>query len=67
MVESSASDAIGVIAMGGRPDLVWIKFVRDIGFGGQSANYRSGSQWRVDPATAAGLILMDAAVRVAVQ
>ena len=53
--------------MGGRPDLVWIKFVRDIGFGGQSANYLSGSQWRVDPATAAALILMGAAVRVAVQ
>jgi hypothetical protein len=67
MDESSAGDAFGVIAMGGRPDLVWIEFIRDIGFGGQSANYRSGSQWRVDPATAAGLILMGAAVRLPVQ
>jgi hypothetical protein len=60
-------DPIGVIAMNGSPDLVWIKFIRDVRFGGSSIDYSSGSQWRVDVATASALILVGAAVRVPVQ
>jgi hypothetical protein len=53
--------------MDGSPDLVWIKFIRNIRFAGGSVEYASGSQWRADPATASALILIGAAVRMPVQ
>jgi hypothetical protein len=61
------ADAVGVIAMDASPDLVWIKFIRDVRFAGGSVEYASGSQWRADPATASALILIGAAVRMPVQ
>jgi hypothetical protein len=61
------ADAAGVIAMDGSPDLVWIKLIRDVRFGSGSGDYSSGSQWRADPATAAALIAVGAAVRLPVQ
>jgi hypothetical protein len=51
----------------GSPNLVWIKFIRDVRFAGGSVDYASGSQWRADPATASALILIGAAVRMPVQ
>jgi hypothetical protein len=50
--------------MDGSRDLVWIKFIRDVRFGGGSVDYASGSQWPADPATASALILIGAAVRM---
>jgi hypothetical protein len=44
--------------------LVSIEFVRDIAFGDNSIDYRRGSRWLADPATAAALILVGAAARV---
>jgi hypothetical protein len=60
------ADAVGVIAMDGSPDLVWIKLIGAVRFGGGSNDYSSGSQWRADPATAAALIVVGAAVRLPV-
>jgi hypothetical protein len=48
----------------GSPDRVLIEFIRDIQPDDKSVNYRSGSQSWVDPATAAALILVGAAVRL---
>jgi len=44
--------------------LVSIEFVRDIALGDNSIDYRRGSRWLADPATAAALILTGAAARV---
>jgi hypothetical protein len=44
--------------------LVSIEFVRDIAFGDNAIDYRRGTRWLADPATAAGLILIGAAARV---
>lgn len=61
------ADAVGAIAMKDRPDLVWIKFIRDVRLGDNSVDYCSGSQWQVDAATASALIVMGAAVRIPIQ
>jgi len=50
--------------MDSSPDLVWIKFIRDVRFDGSSVDYSSGTQWRADPATASALIFLGAAVRM---
>ena len=58
------ADAVGVVTMDSSPDLVWIKFIRDVRFDGSSVDYSSGTQWRADPATASALIFLGAAVRM---
>ena len=46
------------------PDPVWIMFITDLESRDKLLNYSSGSQWEVDPNTAAALILVGAAVRL---
>ena len=46
------------------PDPVWIMFITDQESRDKLINYSSGSQWEVDPNTAAALILAGAAVRL---
>jgi hypothetical protein len=43
---------------------VWILFITDIESRDKLARYSCGSQWEVDPKTAAALILVGAAVRM---
>ncbi len=43
---------------------VWIMFITDTEARDKLLKYHSGSQWQVDPSTAAGLILVGAAVRL---
>jgi hypothetical protein len=45
-------------------DPVWILFITDIESRDKLLRYSSGSQWEVDPKTAAALILVGAAVRM---
>jgi len=45
-------------------DPVWILFIADIESRDKLLKYSSGSQWEVDPKTAAALILAGAAVRM---
>ncbi|MCV7444473.1 hypothetical protein H7K33_19750 [Mycobacterium paraense] len=44
-------------------DHVWIMFITDIESRDRLLSYSNGSQWEVDPNTAAALILVGAAVR----
>jgi len=50
--------------MDNNPDPVWILFVTDLESRDKLLNYSSGSQWEVDPNTAAALILTGAAVKL---
>jgi hypothetical protein len=50
--------------MHGSSDPVWILFIADIESRDKLLKYSSGSQWEVDPGTAAALILVGAAVRL---
>ncbi len=43
---------------------VWIMFVTDTETRDKMLRYGSGSQWEVDPSTAAAMILVGAAVRM---
>ncbi len=43
---------------------VWIMFVTDTETRDKMLKYGSGSQWEVDPSTAAAMILVGAAVRM---
>jgi len=43
---------------------VWIMFVTDTETRDKMLKYGSGSQWQVDPSTAAAMILVGAAVRM---
>ena len=46
------------------PDPVWIMFITDVETRDKLLKYSSGSQWEVDPNTAAALILVGAAVKL---
>jgi hypothetical protein len=50
--------------MDSSPDPVWILFIADIESRDKLLKYSTGSQWEVDPVTAAALILAGAAVRM---
>jgi hypothetical protein len=50
--------------MDGSSDPVWILFIADIESRDKLLRYSRGSQWEVDPVTAAALILVGAAVRL---
>lgn len=50
--------------MNSSKDPVWILFITDIESRDKLLRYSSGSQWEVDPVTAAALILAGAAVRM---
>jgi hypothetical protein len=50
--------------MDSSPDPVWILFIADIETRDKLLTFSSGSQWEVDPVTAAALILVGAAVRM---
>jgi hypothetical protein len=50
--------------MDSSPDPVWILFIADIETRDKLLKFSSGSQWEVDPVTAAALILVGAAVRM---
>ena len=50
--------------MNSSKDPVWILFIADIESRDKLLKYSSGSQWQVDPVTAAALILAGAAVRM---
>ena len=50
--------------MNSSKDPVWILFITDIESRDKLLKYSSGSQWQVDPVTAAALILAGAAVRM---
>ena len=43
---------------------VWIMFITDTETRDKLLKYGSGSQWQVDPSTAAAMILVGAAVRM---
>jgi hypothetical protein len=46
------------------PDPVWILFIADVESRDRLLKYSSGTQWEVDPVTAAALVLVGAAVRL---
>ena len=50
--------------MNSSKDPVWILFITDLESRDKLLRYSSGSQWEVDPVTAAALILAGAAVRM---
>jgi hypothetical protein len=52
------------ITMDNGKEPVWILFVSDIESRDKLLKYSSGTQWEVDPVTAAALILVGAAVRM---
>jgi hypothetical protein len=52
------------VAMDSSTDPVWILFIADIESRDKLLRYNCGSQWEVDPKTAAALILVGAAVRM---
>ena len=54
----------GGLTMDGSKDPVWILFITDIESRDKLLRYSSGSQWEVDPKTAAALIMSGAAVRM---
>src|SRR5271163_1929709 len=54
----------GGLTMDSSKDPVWILFITDIKSRDKLLKYSSGSQWEVDPVTAAALILAGAAVRM---
>jgi hypothetical protein len=54
----------GGFTMSSSKDPVWILFITDIESRDKLLKYSSGSQWEVDPVTAAALILAGAAVRM---
>ena len=43
---------------------VWIMFIKDTETRDKLLKYGSGSQWQVDPSTAAALVLVGAAVKL---
>ena len=51
-------------AMESNSDPVWIMFITDTETRDKLLSYSSGSQWQVDPNTAAALILVGAAVKL---
>jgi hypothetical protein len=59
----SQSENLKGIKMDNSSDPVWIMFVTDTESRDKLLSYSSGSQWEVDPNTAAALILVGAAVR----
>jgi hypothetical protein len=54
----------GGFTMNSSKDPVWILFITDIESRDKLLKYSSGSQWEVDPVTAAALIMAGAAVRL---
>jgi hypothetical protein len=54
----------GGLRMESSKDPVWILFITDIESRDKLLRYASGSQWEVDPKTAAALIMSGAAVRM---
>lgn len=54
----------GGLTMDSSADPVWILFITDIESRDKLLRYSSGSQWEVDPKTAAALIMSGAAVRM---
>jgi hypothetical protein len=54
----------GGLSMESSKDPVWILFITDIESRDKLLRYSSGSQWEVDPKTAAALIMAGAAVRM---
>jgi hypothetical protein len=52
------------IGMDSGTEPVWILFITDIESRDKLLRYSSGSQWEVDPKTAAALIMAGAAVRM---
>jgi hypothetical protein len=54
----------GGFTMNSSKDPVWILFITDIESRDKLLRYASGSQWEVDPKTAAALIMSGAAVRM---
>jgi hypothetical protein len=54
----------GGFTMNSSKDPVWILFITDIESRDKLLKYSSGSQWQVDPVTAAALILAGAAIRM---
>ena len=58
------SQTLRGISMDDSSDPVWILFIADIESRDKLLKYSSGSQWEVDPVTAAALILVGAAVRL---
>jgi hypothetical protein len=54
----------GGLSMDTSKDPVWILFITNIESRDKLLRYSSGSQWEVDPKTAAALIMAGAAVRM---
>ena len=54
----------GGLTLDSSADPVWILFITDIESRDKVLRYCSGSQWEVDPKTAAALIMSGAAVRM---
>jgi len=54
----------GGLRLDSSKDPVWILFITDIESRDKLLRYSSGSQWEVDPKTAAALIMSGAAVRM---
>jgi hypothetical protein len=64
LCDKSHSQTVRGITMDKSSEPVWILFVSDIESRDKLLKYSSGSQWEVDPVTAAALILVGAAVRM---
>ncbi|HUB55819.1 MAG TPA: hypothetical protein VMB04_11730 [Mycobacterium sp.] len=54
----------GGLTLDSSKEPVWILFITDIESRDKLLRYASGSQWEVDPKTAAALIMSGAAVRM---
>lgn len=64
LLTTPQSQTLRGITMDESSDPVWILFIADIESRDKLLKYSSGSQWEVDPVTAAALILAGAAVRM---
>jgi hypothetical protein len=62
--QSPQSQIHGGLSMESSTDPVWILFITNIESRDKVLRYSSGSQWEVDPKTAAALIMSGAAVRM---
>jgi hypothetical protein len=62
--QRTQSQIHGGLTMESSKDPVWILFITDIESRDKVLRYSSGSQWEVDPKTAAALIMSGAAVRM---
>ena len=62
--DETPSDIRRAATMDNNSEPVWIMFIADTETRDKLLKYNSGSQWQVDPSTAAALVLVGAAVKL---